>query len=188
MLIYTNSSSHALTHYTHRGLFAAGWRQLEELGEWERGESWAVTWRKTAWACRTENGTFFQTEGPMNDKARCPWNFLRLFGLRNMRLSKPFTSVPKHWSLNPSQKLDHCFWHTTVSSKPDQVKNSHQQAPLSTHISPKCERRWQQSSWSHCTVMHCTALYCTALWLRTWQSRPARSKHLSAGLPTLNVH
>ena len=58
--------------------------------EQEIEKRWVFSWDLKAdkvWACRTEKRRLFQMEGSMKEKARCPWNLLRLFRIRKMRVS-----------------------------------------------------------------------------------------------------
>ena len=56
------------------------------------------------WACRTEKGRLFKMAGPVKEKARSPWNFLRLFTIRKMRLSAKERRVCE--GMNSSRRPD----------------------------------------------------------------------------------
>ena len=80
--------------HTHAHIFPRLLKHVQESlnqQEYEIEKRWVFSWDLKAdkvWACCTEKGRLYQMEGPMKEKARCPWILLRLFGIWTFFINK----------------------------------------------------------------------------------------------------
>ena len=85
---HTHTCSCARAHIFPRSLKAC-LRELKSIGEKDRKKvSLQLRFEgRQSLSMYTEKGRLFQMEGPMEEKAHCPWNLLCLFGTWKMQVS-----------------------------------------------------------------------------------------------------
>ena len=74
--IYTHTHTHTFTWCRHETVGSVRNKRVKGIRD-RRGKRWVFSYdfkEYKVWAWGTENGRLFQTEGPIQEKARCPWH------------------------------------------------------------------------------------------------------------------